>query len=114
MNQSHDQSGRLSKGESGMNNEEEFEEDPRFKQCNREFYIVLVLFVVNILLVSVPAMALGQNKSADEISFVLGLPAWFFWGGIVGSLVFIVLSILMVRFFFKDMSLEAEDEGVAA
>lgn len=97
-----------------MNNEEEFEEDPRFKQCNKEFFMVLGLFVVNIIVVAVPAVILGYNKPAAEISFIFGLPAWFFWGGIVGSLIFIVVSILMVRLFFKDMSLEAEDEGVAA
>lgn len=85
-------------------------EDRRFKQCTKEMWLVLGLFVINLIVVGIPAIALGLNKPSSDITFILGFPAWFFWGGIVGSLIICILPLFMVKFFFKDMSIEAEEE----
>ncbi|MFD1779229.1 DUF997 family protein [Fredinandcohnia salidurans] len=85
-------------------------EDRRFKQCTKEMWLVLGLFVINLIVVGIPAIALGLNKPSADVTFILGFPAWFFWGGIVGSLIICILPLFMVKFFFKDMSIEAEEE----
>lgn len=87
-----------------------FVEDKRFKQCTKEMWITLGLFVINIVIVGVVSLWIGLNKSADSMSYILGFPAWFFWGGLVGTGIFCILPYFMVKFFFKDMSIEAEDE----
>ena len=88
---------------------QQWEEDPRFKQCNREFFAVLVLFVFNILIVLGGSALFSRGVDGENVSIIFGLPAWFFWGGIVTAGVFCIASIIMVIFFFKDMSLEADD-----
>lgn len=90
---------------------QEFKEDPRFKQCNRELWYTLALFVINVVIVGGTALAMGYNKPADEVTMVWGFPAWFFWGGLIGSLVFCILPVLMVKYLFKEMSIEAENDG---
>lgn len=88
-----------------------WEEDFRFKQCNREFFATLLLFVLNIFLVIGLSVALGHGVSGENMTMVFGLPAWFFWGGFGASIIFCIVSILMVIFLFKDMSLDAEDDS---
>lgn len=85
------------------------EEDPRYAQCTKEMFAVLCFFVVNVAIVIGLSM-IGYNKPADEVNIIMGLPNWFFWGGIIGSIVAIVLSILMVKLFFKEMSLDGKEE----
>lgn len=92
-------------------NDENWEEDPRFKQCNREFFVTLILFSFNIVLLIGLSVFFGHGVSGEEMPMVFGLPAWFFWGGIAASIIFCIASILMVILFFKDMSLEARDDN---
>mgnify|MGYP001232121612 CR=1 FL=1 len=94
-----------------MNEHEDFVEDSRFAQCTKEMWASIWLFVINILLVGGVSLLIGLNKSAESMSYVLGFPAWFFWGGIIGTAVFCILPYFMVKFIYKDMSIEAEDEG---
>ncbi|MFS0646733.1 DUF997 family protein [Siminovitchia sp. 179-K 8D1 HS] len=91
--------------------EDHLVEDSRFAQCTFEMRVVLGLFAVNIILMGGVPLAIGLNKSASSMSFILGFPDWYFWGGIVGSILFSILPYFMVKYFFKDMSIEAEDEG---
>lgn len=88
-----------------------WEEDPRFKQCNREFILTLALFLLNVILVIGISTLLGHGVSGKEMPMVFGLPSWIFWGGFGATGLFIIASILMVIFFFKDMSLEAHDDS---
>lgn len=89
----------------------DWEEDPRFKQCNREFIATLILFAFNVVLVIGLSMALGHGVSGEDMTMVFGLPAWFFWGGFGASGIFCIASIIMVIFFFRDMSLDADDDS---
>jgi uncharacterized membrane protein YhdT len=84
-------------------------EDPRYAQCTKEMLIVVGFFVLNVLVVMGLAMGIGLNKPAEEINIIMGFPAWFFWGGIVGSIIMIVLTYLMVKMFFIEMPLEEEE-----
>ncbi|MDD9311832.1 YhdT family protein [Cytobacillus firmus] len=93
-----------------MSDQDDFIEDSRYSQCTREMWATVVLFVINILLVGGVSLWLGLNKTADSMTYILGFPAWFFWGGIMGTAIFCILPYFMIKFFYKDMSIEAEDE----
>ena len=90
---------------------DDFEEDPRYRVSVKEAWIVLAYWLVFTVVVTGVAWVLGGNRSADEITFVLGFPAWFFWSGIVASLALSVVPIFLVRSFFSDVDL-AEDPDV--
>lgn len=93
-----------------MSKNENFNEDKRFAQCTKEMWATLGLFVVNVILVGGISLAMGSHKSAASMTYIFGFPAWFFWGGIVGTGIFCILPYVMIKLFFKDMSIEAEDE----
>jgi uncharacterized membrane protein YhdT len=92
------------------NREDHFEEDPRYRQCNREALISVAVFLVSFILIGVVSLLLGYGKPGDEIRLVAGFPAWFFYGVVVGGIVIALLPIPVVLFFFKEMSIEAVDE----
>ncbi|MGF1471749.1 MAG: DUF997 family protein [Rubrobacteraceae bacterium] len=87
-----------------------FEEDRRYRQCNKEAVVTFAFFFVNFVLIGVVALVLGYNKPAEEVQFILGFPAWFFWGAVVGTILECILGIMVVVFFFREMSIQPEDE----
>ncbi|TCO79394.1 YhdT family protein [Marinisporobacter balticus] len=98
----------------GENNKnEEFIEDPRYKQCNKEALIGIGLGILNLIWWFGWGYGLG-TKNTDEYTYVMGLPMWFFMSCIVGAILFSALAILMVSKFFKDMPLgkiDLEDDN---
>ncbi|CAN5315694.1 hypothetical protein BH20ACT9_BH20ACT9_14470 [soil metagenome] len=95
----------------GRTAEEDFEEDPRYRACGREM-VVAVLFWIAHLVASVGvAWALGGGRPVQELGVTLGFPTWFFWSGIVVAVLFSVLPVLIVKRFFTDVSIEAEQGG---
>ena len=93
------------------NREDYFEEDPRYRQCNREALISVAVFLVSFVIIGGVSLLLGYGKPGDEIRLVAGFPAWFFYGVVVGGIVIALLPIPVVLLFFKEMSIEAVDEG---
>ena len=92
------------------NREDYFEEDPRYRQCNREALISVAVFLVSFVIIGGVSLLLGYGKPGDEVRLVAGFPAWFFYGAVVGGIVIALLPIPVVLFFFKEMSIEAVDE----
>ena len=88
----------------------EFKEDPRFEQCNRETKVMLVLLILNIVWWYAFAYGLGM-RSPDDYSYVMGLPAWFFYSCVLGYVVFSMLAALAVRIFFRAIPLDDNDHG---
>jgi uncharacterized membrane protein YhdT len=86
-------------------NKETFEEDKRYKQSNKEALITLVLFILNFIWWYGFAYGLG-SKPVEEYTYVMGLPAWFFYSCVMGVFVFSISAWLMVKLFFKDMPLD--------
>jgi len=88
-------------------------EDKRFKQCNKEVVYTIVFFIFNILLVFGLTFPFGYNVEASEIKLVAGFPKWYFYGVVISTGLLCISTYLMVKFLFKDMSLDAyveEDE----
>lgn len=90
-------------------NKKEFEEDPRYKQCNKEAIMGLILGIVNLVWWFVFGYGLG-GKPVNEYSCILGFPSWFFMSCIVGGILFSILTVIMINKFFKNMSLDALTE----
>ncbi|WP_256371067.1 YhdT family protein [Halobacillus sp. Marseille-Q1614] len=81
--------------------------DPRFKIAHREALMGVGLVIFNFIWWFGFAYGLG-SKSPEEYSFVFGLPAWFFYSCVLGFIVMSVLVIVIVKFWFTDVSFDEE------
>ncbi len=81
--------------------------DKRFKIAHREAIIGVVLVIINFIWWYGFGYGLGSDK-VENYTYIYGLPAWFFYSCILGSIVMIILVILAVKFFFKDVPFEDE------
>ena len=70
---------------------------------------MVVLLIANILWWFGFAYGLG-SRPVEQYSYVLGLPAWFFYSCVLGYVVFSLASYLAVRFFFKDIPLDSRNQ----
>jgi uncharacterized membrane protein YhdT len=94
-----------------MDRQDRFEEDRRYRQCNREAWISVAVFVISFVVIGGVSLLLGYGKPADEIRLIAGFPAWFFYGVVVGGIFIALLPIPVVMLFFREMSIQAVDEG---
>ncbi|GGP15058.1 YhdT family protein [Oceanobacillus neutriphilus] len=83
--------------------------DKRYKIANREAWIGVGLVIFNFIWWFGFAYGLG-SKSPESYHYIFGFPAWFFFSCILGFIVMMALTVFVVKFFFKDVSLEAEEE----
>lgn len=88
------------------------QQDPRFKQANKEALLALGAYGLYFIWWYVCAYGMGSG-SPDDYAYVWGLPEWFFYSCIVGYPLITILLWALVRFKFKHMSLEAEHPGDA-
>ncbi|WP_147533390.1 YhdT family protein [Bacillus marasmi] len=88
----------------GSNND-----DKRFKIANREALIGVVLVIINFLWWYGFGYGLGSGD-VENYEYVFGLPAWFFYSCILGTIAMMVLVTVTVKYFFTDVPF-GEDEG---
>ena len=50
------------------------------------------------------------SKPVPEYTYMMGFPTWFFMSCIVGSILFSILTVVVINKYFKNMSLEALSE----
>ncbi|QIZ10560.1 YhdT family protein [Priestia megaterium] len=82
--------------------------DKRFKIAHREALIGIILVLINFIWWYGFAYGLGSAK-VEQYSYIYGLPAWFFYSGILGFIVMVILVIFAVRVLFKDVPFEVEE-----
>ncbi len=75
------------------------------RQADREALITLGLYGFFFLWWLAFAFGLGSG-SPEEYTYVLGLPAWFFWSCVVGYPVICLLLWIVVRRCFAEVPLE--------
>jgi len=83
--------------------------DRRFKVAHREAIIGVVLVIINFIWWFGFAYGLGSGNP-EEYTYILGLPAWFFLSCVVGFLVMVTLVTLTVKFLFKEVSFDVDNE----
>lgn len=81
----------------------------RYRQANREALITLGIYLFFFLWWTLFAFGLGSGNPEDY-SYIFGLPAWFFYSGVLGYPVVSLLLWVVVRRFFVDMPLDSVDE----
>lgn len=93
--------------------EHDFEEDPRYAASLREAWIAGAYWVAYTVVVTTVAWVLGYGKTADELHFIWGFPAWFFWSAGVATLIFCIIPYFLIRYLFTEVSLLPHDEKVS-
>lgn len=84
-----------------------FKEDPRYKVSNKEALIAIVIAVANFIWWYAFAYGLG-SKSVSKYHYVFGFPAWFFYSCVLGFIVFTIIVIIVVKYLFKEIPLDAD------
>lgn len=84
--------------------------DSRFKIAHREAWIGVGLAVIHFLWWFGFAYGMGKGK-VENYTYILGLPKWFFYSCILGFFVIVVLVIIAMKFFFKEVPFEDEESG---
>lgn len=84
-------------------------QDKRFKIAHKEAKIGVILVIINFLMWFGFAYGLGSSDPSSY-QYVFGMPAWFFYSCIFTFIVMVILVILCVKFLFKEVSFEEEEE----
>ena len=86
-----------------------FVQDKRFKIAHKEACIGVGLVILNFAVWYGFAYGLGSGDPT-KYSYVFGFPAWFFYSCIAGTIFMILCIWLAMKLFFKEISLEEEEE----
>ncbi|MBP2241895.1 putative membrane protein YhdT [Cytobacillus eiseniae] len=82
--------------------------DPRFLIAEKEAWIGVGLVLFNFIWWFGFAYGPLGSESVENYQYVWGMPAWFFYSCVVGFVVMVVLVIIMVKLFFKEVSFDEE------
>ena len=85
-----------------------YKEDSRYRQANREALITLAMYVLFFAWWYFTAYGLGSGDP-ENYSYVLGLPAWFFYSCVVGYMGISVVVWVVVRKFFSEEPIDGDD-----
>ena len=80
----------------------------KLKITRRETCAVLGLYLLFFVWWYVTAYGFGSDPT--KYKFSMGFPAWFFYSCIAGYIGISLLLWIVVRFFFKDIPFEDEDD----
>ena len=85
--------------------------DPSFLNARREAWLILLAWAVCLVwTVGYSALA-GYGVEADQISFILGIPDWVFWGVLIPWVVATLFSVWFGLFYMANDDLSpSEDE----
>ena len=88
----------------------EIEVDPRFARCEYEMKLTFGSWIV------FAALSIGlcyglSRGGAEEMTYICGIPNWFFWGECVMVAVFFCIVCFICKFVYKDMDLSDTPSG---
>lgn len=81
----------------------------KYKVAHREAFIGVGLVIFNFLWWFAFAYGLG-GKDPQEYTYIVGLPAWFFYSCVVGFIVMAILVAIVVKKFFVAIPFDEEKE----
>ena len=85
------------------------QDDYRYKIANREALIGIGIVIINFIWWYGFAYGLG-SKNPAEYTYILGLPAWFFYSCVLGFVVMVLLICRVIKLFFIDIPLDELDD----
>ncbi|RXJ72351.1 hypothetical protein CS022_16105 [Veronia nyctiphanis] len=77
----------------------------RYRQAHKEAHWSIGLAIAYFIWWYASAYLFTPSHT-DDTALLLGLPLWFVFACVIGPLVFTIFCGLMVKFVFKDMSLD--------
>lgn len=80
----------------------------RGKQINKEVVVTILLYLFYFLWWYYFAYIHSDSEDVKNFKYILGLPEWFFYSCVLGLVVINISVLIVVKLFFKDMSLEEE------
>lgn len=84
--------------------------DPRFRIAEREAWIGVGLVLFNFIWWFGFAYGMGSGP-VEKYTYIFGLPAWFFYSCVAGFVIMVILVVLAVKLFFKEVSFDEETKG---
>lgn len=88
--------------------EYDIEEDPRYKEARKNAKLGIGIALFYVIWWSVFGLGLGTLRSPENYSYILGFPDWFFLGPILGWIITVIVTIIVVKKFFTEISLEKD------
>lgn len=85
-------------------------QDQRRRQSDREALLALAVYALYFAWWYVFGYGMGDG-APETYSYVFGFPAWFFYSCIVGYPLVTIVLWAVVRFFFRDIPLDAGDSN---
>ncbi len=82
----------------------------RLKQINKEVLATVLLYIFYFCWWYYFAYIHSNSEDVENFKYILGLPEWFFYSCVLGLIVINILVFIVVKFVFKDISLEEEKE----
>lgn len=82
----------------------------RKKQINKEVLVTLVLYFFYFLWWYYFAYIFKNSDDVKNFKYILGLPEWFFYSCVLGLVVVNILVFILVKIFFKNISLKEEED----
>lgn len=82
----------------------------RYRQANKEALLALAAYGLYFVWWYVFAYGMGEGDP-EQYTYVMGMPAWFFYSCIVGYPVITIVLWAVVRFKFKEMPLDDVEVG---
>lgn len=80
--------------------------DESFEICKREAWLMVRIWLVQSAIMVGLFLLLGYGRTEDQFGFPLGLPTWFWLGGIIPALVFLGVVIYAVKRHFTEVDLK--------
>lgn len=84
----------------------------RYQQANKEAILAILLSLGYFVWWYLSAYGITPEQVTPESlpTLYFGLPLWFLLSCIIGPIIFSILCFLMVKLFYKDISLDVTEE----
>ncbi len=79
--------------------------DPVFVAARREALVILGAWATCLVWCITTCVVLGYGDSSGDVTLILGIPHWVFWGVVVPWASAGVFSVVFATFFMKDHDL---------
>ena len=87
--------------------------DPVFLNTRREAWLILLAWAVCLIWTVGYSAVAGYGVAAEEVSFILGMPSWVFWGVLTPWIAATLFSVWFSLAYIADDDLGAAEDDEA-
>jgi len=85
--------------------EEAFEKDPRYKEATKQAMIAFGFWWFWVLVTLAIGLSITLTKPLGQMNLIFGFPDWVFYSLIVWQIVALILMVVVIKMFFKEIPL---------